>query len=147
MLWSELYGKEHEPSGDQVKEFVGTPLWDDLADFMVQTHKVQPKLSHSSCAMDGGYWKGWNVKYKKSGKSLCTLYPKQGYILALMPVGLRETNEAELLMPSCTQYTRTLFEQAESGHIGKFLAMEIKSADVLDDLKKLIALRATKRPA
>ena len=62
--------------------------------------------------MDGGYWKGWNVKYKKSGKSLCTLYPKQGYILALMPVGLREMNEAELLMPSCTQYTRTLFEQA-----------------------------------
>ena len=27
-------------------------------------------------------WKGWNVKYQKSGKSLCTLYPKRN--------GLRE---------------------------------------------------------
>ena len=147
MQWHELFGKEHEPSSDQVREFVGSPLWDDLAGFMTQTYKVQPKLSHSSCAMDGGYWKGWNVKYKKAGKSLCTLYPKQGYILALMPVGLSDINEAELLMPSCSLYTQTLFEQAESGHIGKFLAMEIKDIQVLEDLKKLVALRATKRPA
>ena len=56
---------------------------------------VKPILSYSNCAMDKGIWKGWNVKYKKSGKALCTLYPKQGYFQALVVIGAKES--ADLL--------------------------------------------------
>jgi len=92
--------------------------------------------------MQKGIWKGWNVKYKKNGKSLCTLYPKQRYILSLVPIRVREMNEAELLIPLCVEYTQNLFKQTDSGHNGKSLAFVVENENVLQDMKKLIALRA-----
>jgi AraC family transcriptional regulator len=145
MQWSELYTKENEPSESQIRAFVSTALWDDLDSHLKSEYNVKPKASYSSCAMDKGMWKGWNVKYKKRGKSLCTLYPKQGYLLALVPIGAGEINEAELLMPLCTQYTQNLFSQAGAGHTFMTLAFEVGRKDVLQDMKRLIALRAAAR--
>ena len=142
MEWCELYSAENEPSEKQIKKYVDSPLWDDLTDYIQQTFKSKPKLSYSNCAMDKGFWKGWNVKYKKSGRALCTLYPKKGFILSLVPIGLRDMNEAELLMPLCTEYVQSIFKQAPSMHIGKSLAIEVRDEDVLNDLKSLIKLRA-----
>lgn len=142
MQWGELYDNGHEPLDNQIKEFVDTPLWDDLANYLQQTYNVKPKSFYSGCSMDKGLWKGWNVKYKKNGKSLCTLYPKQGYFLSLVPIGLREINEVELLMSLCTEYTQNLFKQTVSGHNGKSLAFSVKNEDILHDMKNLIALRA-----
>jgi len=139
--WSELFNSGHEPSDNQIKEYVDTPLWDDIAVHLQQTYNVRPKLSYSCCSMDQGIWKGWNVKYKKGGKSLCTLYPKQGHFLSLVPIGLREVNEAESLMSLCSEYTQTLFKQTVSGYSGKSLAIYVTSENILQDVKELIALR------
>lgn len=141
MLWYELYDKEHEPSGDQVLDFVNTSLWSDLAEHLQQIYNIKPKLSYSGCSMDGGIWKGWNVKYKKSGKALCSLYPKEGYFLALIAVGNKDITEAELLIPLCDKYTQDLWNRTKSGHIGKSLAFEVTREDIVRDIKNLIALR------
>jgi len=111
MLWYELFDKAHEPQDNEIREFVDTPLWDDLAKYLQQSYKVHPKLFHSGCSMDKGYWRGWNVKYQKSGKSLCSLYPKQGYFTALIPIE------------------------------GKSHSVEVKNKSKLLDVKKLIAQR------
>jgi len=144
MQWNELFTSENEPSESQIKEFSNTPLWDDLDTFLKQSYNVKPKLSFSNCAMDKGMWKGWNVKYKKSGKALCTLYPKQGYLLALVPVGEREMTEAELLAPLCSEYTQNLFKHSASGRSITSLAFVVENEDVLSDMKRFIALRVAK---
>jgi len=144
MQWNELYTSKNEPSESQIKEYSNTPLWDDLDTHMRQTYNIKPKLAFSNCAMDKGMWKGWNVKYKKSGKALCTLYPKQGHLLALVPVGEREMTEAELLAPLCTEYTQDLFKRSAAGRTSTSLAFEIENDDVLQDMKKFIALRVAK---
>jgi len=140
MQWNELFGRENEPSEVQVKEFVNIPLLDELDGYLRQTYKVKPKLAYSSCNMDGGMWKGWNVKYQKSGKSLCTLYPKQGYLQLLVPVGAREMNEAELLMPLCTEYTQELWGRS-GGADYKSMAFEVRDENVLQDVKNLVEIR------
>jgi len=90
--------------------------------------------------MDGGAWKGWNIKYKKSSKSICTLYPKEGYLQILLAIGAREMNEAELLMPSCTEYTQGLFEVKEVNG-AKYLGFEVRDDNVLQDVKNLADIR------
>ena len=140
MQWNELYDKEHEPSETQIKEYVNTPLFDDLDGYLRQTYKVKPKLAYSSCNMDGGTWKGWNIKYQKSGKSLCTLYPKQGYLLLLITIGVRGVHEAELLMPTCTEYIQSLWGQGDF-HGSKYFGIELREENVLRDVKSLIEIR------
>ena len=142
MSWSDLFDREHEPTEEQVQEFSKTPLWSELTEHLQQTYNIKPKLSYSGCSMDNGYWKGWNVKYKKSGKALCSLYPKQGYILALVPVGTKEAAEAELLIPLCDPYTQELYKRTDFGHNGtKSLAFEITNENIIHDVKQFIDLR------
>lgn len=146
MLWNELFDKENEPSDSQISEFVATPLWNDLTGYLRQTYNIQPTLSYSGCAMDGGLWKGWNVKYKKSGKSLCTLYPKQGYYLSLITIAEKDAAEADFLIPLCCDYVKDLYSCAQFGkNYGKMLGMEVTSEEILRDMKNLIALRVKPR--
>ena len=70
--WNELFNRENEPTEIQIKEFINTPLFGDLDEHLRQTYKVEPKVEYSSCAMDGGMWKGWNIKprFSRNVKSL-----------------------------------------------------------------------------
>ena len=129
----------------EVKDFVDTPLWDGLDSFLRHKHKIKPKIAYSGCSMDNGIWKGWNVKYQKSGKSLCTLYPKQGYIQALVPVSLPDVNEVELMLVTFAEYTQNLIKTSVTGRNGKSLAFIVEDDIVLQDMKHIISLRAAKR--
>ena len=76
---------------------------------------------------------------------MCTLYPKQGYFVALIAVGAKEIDEADLLIPFCEGYTQKLYSRTEYGTAGKSLAFEVTSEEILFDEKRLIALRAAHR--
>jgi len=139
--WNELFSKENEPTEAQIKEYVNTPLFDELDGHLREAYKVKPKLAYSGCKMDGGNWSGWNIKYQKSGKSLCTLYPKQGYLQLLVTIGVRGVNEAELLMPMCTEYVQDIFSKSEFNG-SRILGIELHDESVLQDVKNLIEIRA-----
>jgi len=145
MLWYDLYNKEKEPLEYQIKDFVDNPLWEELTTHLQQTYNIKPQLFYSGCSMDKGYWKGWNVKYKKGSKALCTLYPKQGYILMLLPLGLREISQVDISNLLQDKYMQNLFKQAKPGKTGMSLPVEVKSSKTLQDVKKLIALRYDSR--
>ena len=88
MLNYELFDKENQPTEVEIKDFVGAEifmLYSDLDNHLREEYKIKPKLAYSSCAMDNNIWRGWNIKYQKSGKSFCTVYPQQGYFLVLVP--------------------------------------------------------------
>ena len=85
MLNYEVFNKDTQPSEYEIKDFIGTELFTDLDNHLRDRYKVKQKLAYSNCSMDNNVWRGWNIKYQKSGKSLCTIYPQQGYFLALVP--------------------------------------------------------------
>jgi len=85
MLNFEKFHKATQLTEAEMKDFMNLALFDDMDKHMREVYKVKPKYAYSSCAMDNNIWRGWNIKYQKSGKSLCTLYPQQGYFMALVP--------------------------------------------------------------
>ena len=88
MLNYEVFNKENQPTKAEIKDFIGTEIFTyfaDLDNHLREDYKIKPKLAYSSCAMDNNIWRGWNIKYQKSGKSLCTIYPQQGYFMVLVP--------------------------------------------------------------
>ena len=142
MVWSELYGKGNQPTFEQIQEYVSAPLWDELTDYLQQTYNIKPRIEYSGCIMDKGAWKGWNVKYKKSGKSLCTLYPKQGYFLSLITIAEKDATEADMIVSSCTDYIRAMYHNTEFGkNYGKMMGIEVTSEEILRDMNEFMALR------
>ncbi len=141
MDWQEIFPAEKEPSMEEITAAVTNVTWDELNAYMQQTYSVQPKIEYSCC----GGAPGWNVKYKKGGRSLCTLYPAAGRFTCLVCIGRREAVEAELLLPACTEYTQKLYGSVPPLNGSRWLMMDITSEEILSDAKRLIATRVAKK--
>lgn len=137
MDWNVLYSNEKSPSLEQVTEYINNPLWIDFNNRIQSAYRIEPCVEHSCCSMQAG----WNIKYKKGGKSLCTLYPMQGYFIALVVVGSHELMEAEFLMPQCSDYVQTVFKNTKTGNGQKWLMLDVKDRGIMDDVFSLINLR------
>lgn len=138
MNWAETYQWSNEPSPEDIGRFVNSSLWDELCLFVGDTYSVLPKIEYSRCSMQ----KGWNVKYRKSGKSLCVLYPMDSYFIALIVISEKAQMETELIMSGCCEYVRSLFEKTPYFRGNKWLMIEVKDAATLQDVKGLVAIRA-----
>ena len=141
MNWNEQYPKNAMPHLQEVSGFVANPLWDELCSHLESCYGVLPKIEHSSCSGAPG----WNIKYKKSGQALCTLYPDNGFFTCLVSVRSREAMEAELLLSPCTEYIRNLYWNTKPFNGGRWLMISVTSAEILEDVKKFIDLRVKKK--
>ncbi len=137
MDWDSLYGGGVEPGDAEISEFIGSGLWPMLNEYLREAYGVQPKKSYSNCSAQ----RGWNVKYQKGGKSLCTLYPMPGHFIALVVIGAKEAPEAGLLAPALSGYTRKLYEDTPFSCGGKWLMISVRDEDALNDVKRLVSLR------
>lgn len=136
-MWQELYGKFSPPSNENINTYVNSELWDKLCDYLENTYQILPNIQYSSCSMQ----KGWNVKYKKGGKSLTTLYPMENYFIALVVIGEKERAEADFLIQTCSDYTKKLYKDTKYSSMGSWLMIEVKDDLIYDDVIKLIELR------
>lgn len=137
IMWSELYNQSSQPTLENINDFVNSELWNELCSFVENTYAVSPKMEYSKCSMQ----KGWNVKYKKGSKSLCTLYPMDGYFIVLIVIGEKEQIESELLMSTCSAYTQRLFSKTAFSAGGRWLMIEVRERAILEDVLKLIQVR------
>jgi hypothetical protein len=138
MEWNELYGSDKMPPFGAIEQYIGkTGLWQELTSYLEKSYLVSPKLTYSKCSAQPG----WNVKYIKSGKSLCTLYPMEGYFIALVVIGAKEEPEAELARETLTPYVNRLYAETSFSCGGRWLMIEVRDKAVLDDVKRLIAIR------
>lgn len=137
MEWNARYGADNVPSFDEIERFVNNDLWRELNVFLQSTYHVQPKLCYSCCSAQPG----WNVKYQKCGKSLCTLYPMDGFFIALVVIGNKESQEVELAFPTYHSYTKDLYRTTAFSAGGRWLMMRVTSMEVLSDVIRLIQAR------
>jgi len=137
MTWFERYPKAQQPTLQEISDFITSPLWNGLCTWAEQSYQIEPKVEHSTCSGAPG----WNVKYKKGGRALCTLYPDEGQFTALITVGAKEAPEAELLLPTCSEYIQELFARTQTFNGARWLMIRVSDAAVLEDVKKLVRLR------
>ena len=138
MNWNEVYSKLEQPTINQIEEFVNCELWQKIDHFLQENFKAKPKIEHSGCS-----WQpGWNVKYKKSGKSLCVMYPMKNYFIVLVTIREADLDEAEALVSVCSTYVQNVFANAKVGNGQKGVMFEIKDEETLKSVVSLIELRA-----
>lgn len=138
MEWKDAYTESTQPTPGDISTFIANPLWEELNKFIKDNYKVEPDYAYSGCAAQTG----WNVKYKKSSKALCTLYPMDGYFIALIVVATKDYPEVEMIMPTCTDYVKDLFENTPMmGRMGMWLMINVTDADILEDVENLIQVK------
>lgn len=128
----------HTPDIKDISDFIRNPLFNELCTHLETAYKAKYKIEFSKCSWEYG----WNVKFKKSGKSLCTIYPRENYFTVLVVVGAKEKEEAEQLLPEMTSETQAIYHQTKEGNGQRWLMIDLEDAgDLYNDALKLIELR------
>jgi len=88
----------------------------------------------------GGEKHGWSLRYKKS-KSFCTLIPEKDRFVLLIVFGAEERAKAEAIRDSLSARTRKEYDKATTYHDGKWVLLTINSDKVVEDARKLLAIK------
>ncbi len=141
--WDSLFGPETEPNFVQIGDYIETPLWVELNTYLQNAYQVKPMITYSRGSMQ----RGWNVKYQKGGRALCTLYPMPGFFIALVVVGAKEMHAAELLLPLLGADARSLYGSTPVCMGAKWLMLPVRDREQLADVRRLISLRVPPKAA
>lgn len=126
------------PTIDEISEYVKNPAFLQFCTEIKTTYKCREKIEYSSCSWE----KGWNIKFKKSGKTLCTIYPKEGYFTVMIVVGSKEKAAAEAILTECTIELQTIYRETKEGNGQRWLLIDLEEKENLyRDLLRLIQIR------
>lgn len=128
------------PETEAFNGYIRNPLFDRLYDYLTEHYKIKPKIEFSKCSWEHG----WNMKFKKSGKSLCTLYPREGYFTLLVVVGAKEKEIVEGALPEMSSEIQEIYHGTKEGNGQRWLMIDLEDADeIYEDTLKLIDIRAS----
>lgn len=130
----------HVPTYDDICQYISEParvLWQDINSFIQQEYKASPKIAYSKCSGKPG----WNVKYKKSNKSLCTLYPEKEGFVALLVIPLRLLPVIEAVEEEFETDVLEVIRSAKPFNGTLWLMIQVDKASVLENAKKLLLIK------
>ena len=85
------------------------------------------------------------MKYKKGSRAICTLYPDHGYFICMVSIGAKEAAEAELVLKGCSPYLQELYAGTAPFNGGRWLMIEVRDKETLEDVKEMIGVRMKKK--
>lgn len=126
------------PTLEEISAYVRNSTFDQFCTDIKDRYSCKEKIEYSSCSWE----KGWNIKFKKAGKSLCTIYPRESYFTVLTVVGQKEKAAVETLLPACAPELRELYRQTKEGNGQRWLMVDLEDRGSLyGDVLRLIEIR------
>lgn len=133
----------HPPTLEEIGLFVKNPVFTQFCSEVKERYQCSEKIEYSSCSWEPG----WNIKFKKSGKTLCTLYPKEQYFTVMVVVGRKEKEPVEAILPECTSELQEIYYQTKEGNGQRWLMVDLEDHEAMyHDLMRLIQIRRGKPP-
>ena len=130
----------HKPAFEELSGYIEEPAlswWLDLNVYLQNTYKAKPKMSFSKCSMQ----RGWNVKYQKSGKSLCTLYPEKESFIVLIVIKLEMIPIIEAMENDFEPVVIDLVKSARPFNGTKWLMIRVENEAILKNARELLVLK------
>lgn len=132
----------YSPSIAEIGDSIGLPLFEVFCRYMDEEYQAVRKIEYSK-----DVWaRGWNVKFRKAGKSLCVVYPKNKYFTVLVVVSNREKERVENMLPYLSGELQELYRNTKEGNGQRWLMIDLYSDDeVYRDVLQLIRIRRESR--
>jgi hypothetical protein len=128
------------PTFEDITDYINMParkLWLEMNSFIQEKYAASPKLTYSKCSAKPG----WNVKYQKSGKSLCTLYPEKDGFEVLLVIKLDMFPIVEAMGDELSPEVLHIAKAASPFNGTKWLMIPVLDDKILSDVKQLMVLK------
>ena len=114
------------------------PVFPGFCAELMERYDCREAIEYSACGLEPGR----NVKFKKSGRSLCTVYLRESSFTAMVVVGRRERASVEAILPDCFPRLQEIYAQTREGGGQRWLMIDLEDRDeVYRDVLRLIEIR------
>ena len=134
----EIRDRDYCPNLQEIDEYIKNPLFKQFCLEIKTKYKFNEKIEYSSCS----YEKGWNIKFKKAGKTLCTIYPRKNYFTVMVVIGKKEKEQTQLILHELSNTIQEIYHNTKEGNNQRWLMIDLKDNDeVYKDTLRLIDIR------
>ncbi len=140
MEYERMLDKETRPSESDIAQNIGerTHLWTRIHEYVAASYDFEREKKFYAKKY------GWMVRYRKSGRTLCSFFPEAGAFSVLIVLGAKEAAKVGAEKEALNTNVRSVFEQTEQLHDGKWMWIRILDESDIDSLKLVLA--AKRRP-
>ncbi|MHA1211046.1 MAG: DUF3788 domain-containing protein [Candidatus Heimdallarchaeota archaeon] len=128
---------ENEPTDNEILEFIGKaePAWEELMIFLNDTYDfTQEKKNY-------GKKYGWVIRFRKSNKTWCALYPEKDCFAVQIIFGKKEVEKFREVTDDFSDFVVNKFETTKQLHDGRWMFFSISDMTLIEDLKKLMKIK------
>ncbi|MCK4665108.1 DUF3788 domain-containing protein [Candidatus Dependentiae bacterium] len=137
--------RDDEPSDSEYEQEMGKRVfktYQKLNDYLKAAYEVDPIPD------SGGKKYGWNYKYRKSSKTICTLFPEKKAFTVLVTLGKYDLEKLKPDLKKLSPELQKLIKDTHHYHDGKWLWIRIPTTANIADIKLLTSLkRKPKKPS
>jgi hypothetical protein len=133
----------HTPTEKEITDFIGEPAkgaWVKLRGFLRENYDIMPEM-----IFDKKH--GWDVRYRKSGKTLVTLTPEKGAVRVLIVLGREESEKALSMQNELSPTMHKLIENTKQLHDGRWLWIRLFQTENAKDIEKLLPIKRKPKKA
>jgi len=130
--------KAHKPTEEEIVSFIGErakEAWLEIRQFLEDHYDIQPETIFY------GTKYGWTIRYRKSGKTLCSLFPEKGEFTVLIILGKKESEKVLAIQDELSSKINKLLRDTEQLHDGRWLWIKLQTASDTDGTKKLLQIK------
>ncbi|KPJ51121.1 MAG: hypothetical protein AMJ41_00250 [candidate division Zixibacteria bacterium DG_27] len=109
-----------------------------MREYLNRAYDIEPEL------LFYGKKYGWTYRYRKSGKSLCSLFPEKDAFTVLITLGKKELEKLDPDLPRLSKKVQGLIRGTELLHDGKWLWIRLPDVGNVEDIKTI--LKVKRRP-
>ena len=124
---------KHQPTPEEIRSALGScfPLWERLTSFIEKSYRIEGTWSTWGPAKSG-----WNLRYRRNGKSLIALHPQQERILAQIVLGKAQAERA--LQLELEEKISRMLQEVPQLRDGRWLFIPVTSESNAKDVEKLL---------
>jgi hypothetical protein len=137
MSHERMLDRNATPSERTILRVIGkaASLWKNLRDYVADHYDHQPELN-----CDGKKY-GWAIRYRKSGKTLLTLYPEFESFTALVVLGKQEMEKIAGVGNKLSPRLSNILSEATPRKDGRWLWIRPTSKRDIESIKFLLAVK------
>lgn len=128
---------DKEPSDNEILEFVGKAghAWKEIRAFLNDNYDFVPEKKNY-----GKKW-GWVIRFRKSNKTWCALYPEKDCFTIQIIFGKKEVEKFQTTRDDFSDFVVNKFDSTKQLHDGRWMFFNVKDITLVEDLKKLMKIK------
>lgn len=129
---------ERIPANEEMSALIGQSLFDVWTKL---TDLIESKYAMDCLWNDGGKRWIYEYKYRRGGKTLCTLYAKENVFGFLVIFGKEERAKFEANRNDYSQEVQRVYDESMTYHDGKWMMFELTDTSLFPDMEKLLLIK------